>query len=142
MKTTVAKESEISRKWYIVDATGKPAGRLAVKIADALRGRKKVTYTPHVDQGDFVVVVNAEKVKLTGDKEQKKLYKSYSGYPGGLTTMTAAQVRARKPDFIIEHAVKNMLPKNKLSRQIVTRLKVYAGPDHPHAAQKPEVLKV
>jgi large subunit ribosomal protein L13 len=140
MKTTLAKESEVNRAWFLVDATDRPVGRLAVKIANVLRGKTKPTYTPHVDTGDFVVVVNAEKVKFTGNKETKKLYTSYSGFPGGLKQIKACDVRAKHPTHLISHAVKNMLPKNHLSRHMFTRLLVYAGKDHPHAAQKPQAL--
>ena len=142
MKTTLAKESEVSRTWYLVDATNKPVGRLAVKIANVLRGKTKPTYTPHVDTGDFVVVVNAEKVKLTGNKEEQKTYKTFTGFPGGLKVVKAAVVRAKHPELLISHAVKDMLPKNNLSRQMFTRLKVYAGQEHPHTAQKPQVMEL
>ena len=142
MKTTLAKKSEITRKWYLVDATDQPAGRLAVKLANVLRGKNKPLYTPHVDVGDFVVVVNAKKVLLTGSKDEQKLYKSYSGFPGGLKQVTAGQMRKANPGHIVAHAVKNMLPKNHMSVEIFKRLKVYAGAEHPHAAQKPEAIKL
>lgn len=142
MKTFVAKAEEVQRKWYVVDATGKPAGRLAATIANALRGKDRPTYTPHVDTGAFVVVVNAEKIKLTGQKEDKKIYRDYSGYPGGLKKRSARTIRERNPGRIIAQAVKGMLPHNKMNRQTIKRLKVYAGPEHPHAAQKIEPLKV
>jgi large subunit ribosomal protein L13 len=142
MKTTLAKESEVVRTWYVVDATDKTVGRLAVKIANILRGRIKPTYTPHVDTGDFVVVVNAEKVKFTGNKEELKNYVSYSGYPGGIKHIKAGVMRARHPTYLISHAVKDMLPKNHLSREMFTRLKVYAGTAHPHAAQNPQALEL
>lgn len=140
MKTFVAKREEVERCWYVVDAGGVPLGRLAVRIADVLRGKNKPTYTPHVDTGDFVVVVNARDVVLTGRKEEQKLYWSYSGYPGGLKQRSAAQVRARHPERLVEHAVRGMLPRTKLGRAIYRKLKVYAGPEHPHEAQRPEPL--
>jgi large subunit ribosomal protein L13 len=135
MKTFVPKEAEIKRDWYLVDARGKTAGRLAVVIANALRGRHRPTYTPHVDTGAFVVVVNAGKIRLTGNKEEGKLYQNYSGFSSGLTERTAAEIREKHPERIITQAVKGMLPNNRLSRQMIKRLKVYAGPEHPHAAQ-------
>jgi large subunit ribosomal protein L13 len=134
----MVKEGELKPGWILVDAAGKPAGRLAVSIANALRGKDKPTFTPHVAAGDFVVVVNAGKVRLTGAKEDLKLYKNYSGFPGGLKVRSAAVIRRKDPTRIITQAVKGMLPRNKLSRTLMTRLKVYAGPDHPHAAQKPQ----
>jgi len=140
MKTTIMKPADVKREWHLVDATDKPVGRLAVKIAKLLRGKDKPIFTPHVDMGDFVVVLNAAKVKLTGAKESQKLYKSYSLYPGGLKTKTAAMVRATNPGFLIEHAVRDMLPKNRLSRTLFKRLHVYAGAEHPHAAQQPRPL--
>jgi len=142
MKTTLPKEDEIQRTWYVVDATGRPAGRLAVAIANILRGKTKPTFTPHLDTGDFVIVVNAEKVKLTGGKEEKKIYKDYTGYPNGLRERPAKMIRARKPERIIEQAVRGMLPHNRLGRQVYGKLKVYAGPDHPHAAQTPVPLDI
>ena len=141
MKTFVPKEADIKRDWYVVDAEGKTAGRLAVVIANVLRGRNKPTYTPHVDTGAFVVVVNAEKIKLTGNKEEKKIYQDYSGYSSGLTETKAKDIREKNPERIITQAVKGMLPTNRLSRQILTRLKVYVGPDHPHAAQQVKELE-
>ena len=142
MKTTIAKEGEVARAWHVVDASGQPAGRLAVKIANLLRGRNKRTYTPHVDMGDFVVVINAAQVKLTGAKEEQKIYKDYSGYPSGLKLQKASDVRRRQPTRIVSQAVKGMLPKNKMSRQLIKRLKVYAGAEHPHAAQGPKAFAV
>lgn len=141
MKTFVPKEAEIKRDWLVVDAEGKTAGRLAVVIANALRGRDKPTYTPHVDTGAFVVVVNADKIKLTGNKEEKKIYQDYSGYSSGLTETKAKDIRAKHPERIITQAVKGMLPTNRLSRQMLKRLKVYAGPEHPHAAQQVQELE-
>lgn len=142
-KSYSAKPAEVrdQRKWWVVDASGQPLGRLASRIAMVLRGKNKPIFTPHVDTGDFVVVVNAEKVKLTGRKMQQKKYVRHSGEPGGFREETAEKVLGRKPEVPITHAVKGMLPKNILGRQLLTKLKVYAGPDHPHAAQKPEVLK-
>ncbi len=142
MKTTLAKESEIQRIWYAVDAAGQPLGRLAVKIVKVLRGKQKVNFTPSTDMGDFVVVTNAAQVKLTGSKEDKKLYKRYSGYPGGLTFQKASVVRERDPARMIFQAVKGMLPDNNMSRKLITRLKVYAGAEHPHAAQKPQAQEL
>lgn len=141
MKTFVAKKEEVTREWFVVDAANQPTGRLAVFIADILRGRNKPTYTPHVDTGAFVVVVNAEKIKLTGNKEDDKIYQDYSGYPSGRKERNAATIRASHPERIITQAVEGMLPKNRLSRQMMTRLKVYVGPDHPHAAQNVQVLE-
>ena len=136
MKTTVAKNPGTERVWLLVDAEEKVLGRLAVKIADILRGKNKPTFTPHVDTGDFVVVINAEKVKLTGNKNDEKLYKRYSGHRGGLKEEKASVVRERHPDRMIRQAVKGMLPKNAMSRKVFTRLKVYAGDKHPHEAQQ------
>ena len=141
MKTFVADENNIQRDWFVVDAAGKSTGRLAVAIADILRGRNKPTYTPHVDTGDFVVIVNAEKIKLTGKKEEGKIYQDYSGYPSGRKERTAATIRKTHPERIITQAVEGMLPKNRQSRQTIKRLKVYVGPDHPHAAQNVKPLE-
>ena len=141
MKTTLAKQPQTDRAWLLVDAVDKPLGRLAVKIADALLGKHRPEYTPHVDTGDFVVVVNADKVKLTGRKEEQKLYRRYSGYRGGLKEIKASVVRKRHPDRLIRLAVKGMLPKNNLSRGVFRRLKVYAGEQHPHAAQHPRAVE-
>ncbi|HOW98614.1 MAG TPA: 50S ribosomal protein L13 [Kiritimatiellia bacterium] len=142
MKTTLVRESEVVRAWHVVDAAGQPAGRLAVKIANILRGRNKRNYTPHADMGDFVVVINAAQVKLTGSKEEQKIYKDYSGYPSGLKMQKASVIRVRQPTRIVRQAVKGMLPKNHLSRKLITRLKVYAGAEHPHAAQGAKALAV
>ena len=142
MKTTLVKESDVQRAWHILDATDKPVGRLAVQISKLLRGKDKPAFAPHVDMGDFVVVINAAKVKLTGAKETQKLYTSYSLYPGGLKQKTAAQVRAKHPEYLITHAVRDMLPRNRLARTLFKRLKVYAGAEHPHAAQQPQALAV
>ena len=142
MKTYLAKDPGDGRGWVVVDAADKPLGRLAVKIADVLRGRHRPTFTPHVDTGDFVVVVNAEKVKLSGRKETKKIYHRFSGYRGGLKKIPASVVRQRHPDQLIRLAVKGMLPNNNLSRKLAVRLKVYAGPEHPHAAQNPRRVEL
>ncbi len=142
MKTTLVKEADISRSWFLVDAAGKPAGRLAAKVAHILRGKNKVTFAPHIDDGDFVVVINAAKVKLTGSKESKKIYQDYSGYPSGLKERTAAQVREKDPTRLVSQAVKGMLPRNKLARTQITRLKVYAGEEHPHDAQQPQAIEL
>ena len=139
MKTYLPKDNLETRKWHVIDANGAVLGRLAVKIASALRGKDKPTFTPHLDTGDFVVVINAGKVKLTGKKETDKEYMSYSGWKGGEKYRTVEQVRAQHPERLIEHAVKGMIPKNRLGRQLLTKLKVYAGPDHPHSAQQPAV---
>jgi large subunit ribosomal protein L13 len=141
-KTFVTKPADAlaARAWWVVDATGKPLGRLASRIAAVLRGKHKQTFTPHVDGGDFVIVVNAAKVKLTGQKLDKKHYYHHSGSPGGIRSEPYRHLLDRKPEFVIEKAVKGMLPKNVLGRQILTKLKVYAAPDHPHTAQKPQPL--
>ena len=139
-KTHIPSTETIDRKWYVVDAADQRLGRLASEIATILRGKNKPTYTPHMDTGDFVVVVNAEKVVLTGNKPNTKLYRRHSGRPGGMKSETFTQLQARIPERIIEKAVKGMLPKNVLGRKLFTKLKVYAGPDHPHQAQQPESL--
>lgn len=141
-KTFVAKPHEVERKWYVVDAEGKTLGRLASQIAAILRGKHKPIYTPHVDCGDFVIVVNADKVKLTGKKLKEKVYYRHSGYPGGLKSITAEKLLEKKPERVIELAVWGMLPHNRLGRKMYKKLKVYAGPEHPHAAQKPEPLEL
>lgn len=140
-KTTLAKH-DIAHKWYVIDAADQVLGRLAVKIANILRGRGKTIYTPHIDTGDYVIVINADKVRLTGDKEQKKEYMTYSGWQGGEKYFTVEEIRARRPEFIIQNAVRGMLPRNRLARQIITKLKVFAGNNHPHAAQNPEKLEI
>ena len=142
MKTFLAKKETVQPRWYVVDATDQVLGRLAVKIANILRGRNKPTFTPHVDTGDFVVVINAEKVALTGRKEEQNRYMFYSGFAGGEKYRTLKDVRRDKPQFILEHAVKGMLPKNRLARQMLTKLKIYSGSEHPHAAQNPEVISL
>lgn len=140
MKTTVAKKEE-QKQWYVVDANGLVLGRLAVKIANVLRGRHKPLYSPHVDSGDHVVVINAEKIVLTGKKDEKKEYMFYSGYMNGEKYVKASEFRKRKPEFIIQHAVEGMLPNNKLARDILLKLHVYAGEKHPHDAQQPKPFK-
>ena len=142
MKTYAAKPSDRERDWVVVDATGRTLGRLATQIADVLRGKRKPEYTPHVDTGDFVVVVNAEKISVTGNKRATKLYHRHSGYPGGLKTRTLQEMLDRRPEEVIRKAVKGMMPRNRLARKQLTKLKVYAGPDHPHQAQKPEPLEL
>ena len=141
MKTFVPKEADVVREWFVVDAEGKSAGRLAVAIANVLRGRTKPTYTPHVDTGDFVVVINAEKVRLTGNKEEGKIYQDYSGYTSGLKETKAKDIREKHPERIITQAVRGMLPANRLGRRMLKRLKVYAGPEHPHTAQQVKELE-
>ena len=141
-KTYVATPSTRQRDWYVVDAEGKTLGRLATQIADALRGKRKPEYTPHIDTGDFVVVVNAEKIVVTGNKLQDKRYYRHSGYPGGLRSRSLAEMLDRQPEEVIRKAVKGMLPRNRLARAQITKLKVYAGPDHPHAAQQPKPLEI
>jgi len=142
VKTTLAKKEELERNWFVVDASEKILGRMAVKIADVLRGRHKPIYTPHVDAGDFVVVVNAEKVALSGNKEEQKQYMFYSGYMGGEKYRNVADFRAKRPEFLIMNAVKGMLPKNKLSSQLLKKLRIYVGSEHPHEAQSPQPLKI
>ena len=131
----------MQRDWYVVDAAGQTAGRLFTRIASVLRGKHKPSYTPHVDTGDYVIVLNAEKIRFTGNKMQQKEYQRYSGYPGGRKTETVVRVLNRKPEFVVEHGVKGMLPKNKLGRAMYKKLFVYAGDQHPHQAQKPKPFK-
>jgi large subunit ribosomal protein L13 len=142
MRTYVATPQDRERNWVLIDADGKTLGRLATQIADALRGKRKPTYTPHIDVGDFVVVVNAEKIVVTGDKLHQKMYYRHSGYPGGLKKRTLNDMLERRPEEVIRLAVKGMLPRNRLARKQLTKLKVYAGPDHPHAAQQPVALEI
>ena len=142
MKTWTAKPGEVTRDWYVVDAEGQTLGRLATQIADTLRGKRKATYTPHTDTGDFVIVVNAEKIAVTGQKLDKKLYHRHSGYPGGLRTRTLRVQLERRPTEVLRKAVKGMLPRNRLARQQINKLKIYAGPEHPHEAQAPKTLEV
>lgn len=142
MKTFSAKPEKIIRKWYVVDADGQILGRLATRVADILRGKHKTIYTPHVDTGDFVVVINAEKVVVTGRKAEQKQYQRYSGYPSGLKIIPYRRQLRDHPERIIEHAVRGMIPHNRLGRAMIKKLKVYAGSDHPHSAQQPEMLKI
>ena len=142
MKTYVATATDRERNWLVVDAGGQTLGRLATQLADVLRGKRKPQYTPHVDVGDFVIVVNAEKIAVTGNKLAAKLYYRHSGYPGGLKTRTLQEMLDRRPEEVIRKAVKGMLPRSRLGRKQLTKLKVYAGPDHPHAAQRPKPLEV
>jgi large subunit ribosomal protein L13 len=141
MKTHLPKVNLNERKWHVIDADGAVLGRLAAQVADILRGKDKPVYTPHLDAGDFVVVINAEKVRVTGKKETAKEYMTYSGWKGGEKYATVEQIRARHPELLIERAVKGMIPKNRLGRVLLTKLKIFKGPKHPHAAQKPEPLK-
>jgi large subunit ribosomal protein L13 len=140
MKTWNAKTHEIERRWYVVDAEGQTLGRLATRIADTLRGKRKPEYTPHIDTGDFVVVVNADKIAVTGKKLEQKIYYRHSGYPGGLRERTLREELDRRPTEVLRKAVKGMLPRNRLARQQITKLKIYAGPEHPHVAQNPDPL--
>jgi large subunit ribosomal protein L13 len=142
MKTIFVKPGEIKRKWYLIDAEGKTLGHLAVRVVTLLRGKHKPIYTPHQEVGDFVIIINSEKVVVTGKKRTDKLYYRHSGFPGGLKVVNYAKIMARKPTFPIEHAIKGMLPKNRLGRKLFTNVKVYAGPRHPHGAQKPEQIGV
>jgi large subunit ribosomal protein L13 len=141
MATFMAKTGEVPRRWYLVDATDKVVGRLAVQIATVLRGKHRPEYTPHTDTGDFVVVINAEKVRFTGKKWDTQTYQSYSHYPGGLKVVTARQVLAKRPERILYEAVRRMVPRNRLGRRQMTKLKIYAGASHPHQAQQPEEFK-
>lgn len=140
MKTFLAKKETVQRNWYVIDAKDQVLGRLSVKVANILRGRNKPSYTPHVDTGDFVVVINADQIALTGKKEEQKQYMFYSGYVGGEKRLSVSQMQERQPDFVIKHAVKGMLPKNRLARKMLTKLKVYAGTEHPHEAQNPQAI--
>jgi large subunit ribosomal protein L13 len=142
MKTFVAKSGDVERGWYVADATDKVVGKLAVRIADTLRGKNKPQFTPHVDTGDFVVVINAEKVKFTGNKWQNKYYYRHSGYFSGLKSVNAEEMLEKHPERILMSAVKGMLPKNRLGRKLIKKLKIYKGCDHPHEAQNPQKLEV
>ncbi|MEB3224550.1 MAG: 50S ribosomal protein L13 [Synechococcus sp.] len=142
IKTPLPKQETLDQKWYVVDAADQRLGRLATEVAKVLRGKNKAEYTPHMDTGDFVIIVNAEKVVVTGRKPEQKLYRRHSGRPGGMKVETFNQLQDRIPERIIEKAVKGMLPKNALGRRLFTKLKVYAGAEHPHAAQQPEVLTI
>jgi large subunit ribosomal protein L13 len=141
-KTFVATSATAERNWLLVDASGQTLGRLATQIADALRGKRKPEYTPHVDTGDFVVVINAERVQVSGNKRSEKRYYRHSGYPGGLKSRTFEEMIERRPEEVIRLAVKGMMPRNRLARKQLTKLKVYAGPEHPHAAQQPQPMEI
>jgi large subunit ribosomal protein L13 len=142
MATFIAKPAEVERKWWVVDATDQPLGRLASQVASVLRGKHKPTFTPHVDTGDFVIVINAQRAKLTGDKLDKKMYRTHSGIPGGFKERPYRYMLEHRPELAVERAVTGMLPKGPLGRQVATKLKIYAGPVHPHAAQKPAALNL
>ena len=142
MKSFMASPSTVERKWYVVDAEGKTLGRLASEVANVLRGKNKPTYTPHIDTGDYVIVVNAEKIQVTGKKLDQKIYYHHSEYVGGMKEATLREMMQKKPEFVITHAVKGMLPKGPLGRQMLKKLHVYAGPEHNHAAPKPETLDI
>jgi large subunit ribosomal protein L13 len=142
MKTFVATPENRQRDWYVVDAEGKTLGRLATQVADRLRGKRKPEYTPHCDVGDFVVVVNAERVRVTGNKRADKVYRHHTGYPGAIKSRTLGEMLDRRPEEVIRRAVKGMLPKNRLANRQINKLKVYAGPEHPHAAQQPKPMEV
>ncbi|GGE91685.1 MULTISPECIES: 50S ribosomal protein L13 [Pseudoalteromonas] len=142
MKTFVAKPETVKRDWYVVDAEGKTLGRIATEIARRLRGKHKAEYTPHVDTGDYIIVINAEKVTVTGNKAKDKMYHAHTGFPGGLKSTTFDKLQAAKPEMIIEKAVKGMLPRGPLGRAMYRKLKVYAGTEHNHAAQQPQVLDI
>jgi large subunit ribosomal protein L13 len=142
MKTISARNETVKRQWYVVDAAGKTLGRLCTEIANRLRGKHKAEFTPHVDTGDYIVVVNAEKIVVTGSKTTDKLYQHHTGYPGGIKTISFDKLIVKSPEMIIEKAVKGMMPKNKLSRAMLSKLKVYAGKEHPHSAQQPTLLEI
>ena len=142
MKSYMANPSKIERKWYVVDATGHTLGRLATEVANVLRGKNKPTYTPHIDTGDYVIVINADKIKVTGKKLDQKIYYHHSDYVGGMKETTLKEMLAKKPEYVIDHAVKGMLPKGPLGRQMAKKLHVYAGAEHEQIAQKPEVLEI
>ena len=142
MKTIVAKTKEVTRDWYLVDAENQVLGRIATTIANVLRGKNKPAYTPSVDTGELIIVVNAEKIALSGNKLADKMYYSHSGYPGGIKSITAGKLLDKKPEDIIKHAVKGMLPKNKLARHMLSKLKIYSGSEHPHKAQQPKALTI
>jgi large subunit ribosomal protein L13 len=142
MKTYSLKPDDIDRKWYLVDARGQILGRLATEIATILRGKRKPSFSPHMDNGDNVVVINAEQVEVTGRKRDQKMYHHHSGYPGGLRSRTFAELQAHRPERIIRLAVKGMLPHNRLGRQMMKKLRIYAGPDHPHQAQSPQLIEL
>jgi large subunit ribosomal protein L13 len=139
MGSFIAKPHEVEKKWYVIDAEGRTLGRLASEVASILRGKKKTIYTPHIDTGDYVIVINAEKIEVTGKKRKDKIYKRHSGYPGGLKEVTFEKLQAKHPEEIIRHAVKGMMPNGRLGRQMYRKLRVYTGPEHAHRAQQPEV---
>lgn len=141
MKSTLAKPLEVERKWYVVDASDQIVGRLATNVASVLRGKHKPTFTPNVDTGDYVIIINADKVRLTGNKELKKVYVHHTGFPGGRREIPYAEMKEKHPERILEKAIKGMLPHNSLGRQMARKLKIYAGPEHKHEAQMPEELK-
>jgi large subunit ribosomal protein L13 len=140
MKTIFVKQKDVEKKWYIIDAAGKRLGRLAVRVATVLRGKHKPIYSPHMDTGDYVIIINADKVELSGRKRLNKVYYRHSGYPGGMKSETFSKIIERKPTFPMEHAIKGMLPKGPLGRKLFTHVKIYSGENHPHKAQKPEEL--
>ena len=142
MKTVSARKESVTREWYLVDATDKTLGRLSTEIANRLRGKHKPEYTPHVDTGDYIVVVNAEKIRVTGNKGSEKVYHHHTGYPGGIKSISFSKLIDKAPERIIEKAVKGMMPKNKLSRSMMMKLKIYAGSEHPHSAQRPIPLEI
>lgn len=142
MSTFLAKHNEVERKWYLVDATDLVLGDVATRVASILRGKHKPIYTPHVDTGDYVVIINADKIRVTGNKDEQKVYKHYTGYAGGLREIPYKEVLAKNPERILESAIKGMLPKNSLGRQMFKKLKVYAGPEHLHGGQNPEPLEI
>ena len=142
MKTYMAKPAEVDRKWYVIDAEGQTLGRLASEVASILRGKHKAIYTPHVDTGDYVIVINAEKIQLTGNKLSQKMYRHYSGYPGGLKEVNYGTLLSKKPEKAVETAIKGMLPHNRLGRAMYKKLKVYKGSEHPHQAQTPELREL
>ena len=142
MKTVSARKESVTREWYLVDATDKTLGRLSTEIANRLRGKHKPEYTPHVDTGDYIVVVNAEKIRVTGKKGSEKVYHHHTGYPGGIKSISFSKLIDKAPERIIEKAVKGMMPKNKLSRSMMMKLKIYAGSEHPHSAQRPTPLEI
>lgn len=140
--TAIAKPEQIDRKWYLVDAEGLTLGRMATQVASVLRGKNKPCFTPHIDTGDYVIIINADKIVLTGKKAEQKMYYRHSGYPGGFKSTQYKVLLEKKPEFVVEKAIKGMLPKNTLGRQMFKKLKVYAGSEHPHAAQKPEKMEI
>ena len=141
MKSFMASPSTIERKWYVVDATDHTLGRLSAEVASVLRGKRKPIFTPHIDTGDYVIIINADKIKVTGKKLEQKIYYSHSEYVGGMKETTLKDMLKKKPEYVLKHAIKGMLPKGPLGREMITKLHIYAAPEHPHAAQKPEVLE-